>query len=34
MGRRIKALNFSDQPVAGLRSVSEGWQREGRPARN
>jgi hypothetical protein len=29
MGRRIKAFNFSDEPVSGLRSVSEGWQREG-----
>ena len=34
MGRRIETLDFADELVAGLRSVSERWRREGRSARN
>jgi hypothetical protein len=29
MGRRIEAFDFPDEPVAGLRSVSDGRQGEG-----
>jgi hypothetical protein len=32
MSRRLKIFNFADQLIAGLRSGSESWQREGRAA--
>lgn len=32
MSRRLKTFNFADELIAGLRSGSESWQREGRAA--